>query len=246
MKDNFSDQSDFYAKFRPTLPIELFDYIIELTPERELVWDCGTGNGQSAYILSNFFKQVKATDISENQLKNAVQKSNIHYSKQPAEQTDFEDGSFDLIMVSQAVHWFDFDRFFKESKRVMKPDGIIAVAGYDLPRLSPEINELIQRLYKEILAGFWDDERQHIDNHYQNIPFPFEEIKIPDFHIHDEWKPEHLQGYLNSWSGLRHFIREKNYNPLDEMQSEFENAWGKNETHKVIFPVFSRIGRKQG
>lgn len=245
MKDNFSEQSDFYAKFRPTLPIELFDYVIELAPGRDFAWDCGTGNGQSAYILSNFFKQVKATDISEKQLKNAVQKSNIEYSQQSAEQTDFEDESFDLIMVSQAIHWFDFDLFFKEVERLLKPNGIIAIAGYDLPRLSPEINQLIQKLYNEILDGYWDKERKHIDEHYENIPLPFEEIKIPDFHIHDEWQPEHLKGYLNSWSGLQHFIREKGFNPLDKMQSEFDEAWGDSETQKVIFPVFSRIGRKQ-
>lgn len=243
MKDNFSDKSELYAKFRPSLPIELFDYLIEMVPARENAWDSATGNGQSAYLISNFFKKVYATDISEEQLKNAAQSSNIHYSKQSAEQTDFEDNFFDLIVVSQAIHWFDFDRFFNEAKRVLKPNGILAVAGYDLPRLSPEINAITDKLYKEILDGFWDDERQHIDSHYQNIPFPFEEIKIPDFHIHDEWQPEHLIGYLNTWSGLKHFIREKGFNPVDELESEIQKAWGNSKFQKVTFPVFTRIGR---
>ena len=157
MKDNFSDKSELYAKFRPSLPIELFDYLIEMVPARENAWDSATGNGQSAYLISNFFKNVYATDISEEQLKNAAQSENIHYSKQSAEQTDFEDNFFDLIIVSQAIHWFDFDRFFNEAKRVLKPNGILAVAGYDLPRLSPEINLIIDNLYKEILDGFWDN-----------------------------------------------------------------------------------------
>ncbi|NLN33313.1 MAG: class I SAM-dependent methyltransferase [Flavobacteriaceae bacterium] len=243
MKDNFSDKSELYAKFRPSLPIELFDYLIEMVPARENAWDSATGNGQSAYLISNFFKNVYATDISEEQLKNAAQSENIHYSKQSAEQTDFEDNFFYLIIVSQAIHWFDFDRFFNEAKRVLKPNGILAVAGYDLPRLSPEINLIIDNLYKEILDGFWDDERQHIDTHYQNIPFPFEEIKIPDFHIRDEWQPEHLIGYLNTWSGLKHFIREKGFNPVEELESEIQKAWGNSKLQKVTFPVFTRIGR---
>jgi len=243
MKDNFSDKSELYAKFRPSLPIELFDYLIEMVPARENVWDSATGNGQSAYLISNFFKNVYATDISEEQLKNAAQSPNIYYSKQAAEQTDFEDNFFDLVIVSQAIHWFDFDRFFNEVKRVLKPNGILAVAGYDLPRLSPEINAITDKLYKEILDGFWDEERQYIDNHYQNIPFPFEEIKIPDFHIRDEWQPEHLIGYLNTWSGLKHFIREKGFNPMDELESEIRNAWGNSNLRKVTFPVFTRIGR---
>lgn len=243
MKDNFSDKSELYAKFRPSLPIELFDYLIEMVPARENVWDSATGNGQSAYLISNFFKKVYATDISEEQLKNAAQSPNIYYSEQAAEQTDFEDNFFDLVVVSQAIHWFDFDRFFNEVKRVLKPNGILAVAGYDLPRLSPEINAITDKLYKEILDGFWDEERQYIDNHYQNIPFPFEEIKIPDFHIRDEWQPEHLIGYLNTWSGLKHFIREKGFNPMDELESEIRNAWGNSNLRKVTFPVFTRIGR---
>jgi len=243
MKDNFSDKSELYAKFRPSLPIELFDYLIEMVPARENAWDSATGNGQSAYLISNFFKNVYATDISEEQLKNAAQSPNIHYSKQSAEQTDFEDNFFDFIVVSQAIHWFDFDRFFNEAKRVLKPNGILAIAGYDLPRLSPEINLIIDKLYKEILDGFWDEERQYIDNHYQNIPFPLEEIKIPDFHIRDEWQPEHLIGYLNTWSGLKHFIQEKGFNPVDELGSEIRKAWENSKLQKVTFPVFTRIGR---
>lgn len=243
MKDNFSDKSELYAKFRPSLPIELFDYLIELVTARENAWDCATGNGQSAYLISNFFKKVYATDISEEQLKNAALSANILYSQQTAEKTNFENQFFDFIIVSQAIHWFDFDLFFKEVKRVLKPKGILAVAGYDLPRLSPEINSLIDTLYKETLDGFWDSERQHIDTHYQNIPFPFEEIKIPDFHIRDEWEIEHLIGYLNTWSGLKHFIREKGFNPVDELEAEIRKAWGSSKLQKVTFPVFTRIGR---
>lgn len=56
-----------------------------------------------------------ATDISEKQLSNALSISNVFYSVQAAEKTDFEDDSFDLVTVSQALHWFDFDLFIKSS-----------------------------------------------------------------------------------------------------------------------------------
>src|SRR5947209_15554910 len=105
-KDLFSSQADVYAKYRPTYPQELFDYILRFVKERESVWDCATGNGQAANVLANYFQTVEATDISEAQLKNAVKKENIYYQICPAERTPFADNSFDLITVATAYHWF--------------------------------------------------------------------------------------------------------------------------------------------
>lgn len=243
MKDNFSSQSNLYAKYRPSLPIELFDYILELVPNREKAWDCGTGNGQSAYIMSKFFKEVQATDISAQQLENAAKESNIFYSQQPAEKTDFPDHEFDLILISQAIHWFNLDEFFQEAKILLKPNGIIAAIGYDLPRLTPEINSLIDYLYSDIIGDYWDIERKIVESQYQTISFPFEEISVPNFHIQNEWTFDDLIGYLNTWSGLKHYIQAVGKNPLEELTDKFSVAWGNQTYQKVRFPVFHRIGR---
>ena len=104
MKDIFSSQSDGYAKYRPGYPKELFDFILKHPEKRIAAWDCATGNGQTAKELAKHFEQVYATDISSMQLANAEQLPNIFYSLQPAEQTKFENSSFDLITVSQALH----------------------------------------------------------------------------------------------------------------------------------------------
>lgn len=243
MKDNFSTQSDLYAKYRPSLPIELFDYLLELVPARERAWDCATGNGQSAYIMSKYFKEVQASDISQQQLDNAAIEKNITYSKQPAETTNFQDNYFDLIMVSQALHWFQLDKFFKEAKRVLKPNGILATIGYDLPRLNLEINQKIDHLYGDIIGDYWDIERKIVESHYETIHFPFEEISVPDFHIEDEWTLEDLFGYLNTWSGLKHYIKANGKNPLGNLNKQFSEVWGDKKYQKVRFPVFHRIGR---
>ena len=102
MKDNFSTQADIYARYRPRYPQELFEFIFERTANRQNAWDCATGNGQSAKVLARYFEKVFATDISQKQIDNAAQAVNIHYSVQPAEETNFADNTFDLITVSQA------------------------------------------------------------------------------------------------------------------------------------------------
>src|SRR5690606_1138758 len=114
MKDLFSSHSAAYTQFRPTYPAELYHLLRKLCQTRERAWDCGTGNGQVAGELANLFEQVCATDISINQLSQAVQKPNIQYTKQAAEKTIFPDAHFDLVTVGQAVHWFNFENFYAE------------------------------------------------------------------------------------------------------------------------------------
>src|SRR5680860_585604 len=104
MKDNFSIASDKYARFRPVYPKELYDYLVSLVPDRKKAWDCGTGNGQVARELANFFDQVFASDISKEQIKNAPPNGKIIYLVQKAENTSFPDNTFDLITVAQAIH----------------------------------------------------------------------------------------------------------------------------------------------
>ena len=118
MKDNFSRQSDIYAKYRPAYPQQLYDFIFQHVAGKQAAWDCATGNGQAAKELAKVFDKVYATDISQKQIENAVQQPNIFYSVQPAEQTNFPNNSFDLITVAQALHWFRFDDFYAEVKRV--------------------------------------------------------------------------------------------------------------------------------
>src|SRR5450631_1709703 len=133
-KDLFSNQAGDYARYRPSYPAALIEYIARFVSEKKLAWDCATGNGQAAVLLSDYFEKVIATDLSEKQLLQAAPKENIVYSAGKAEQTSFADNSFDLITIAQAYHWFQFSDFEKEATRVAKPGAVIAAWGYNLPK----------------------------------------------------------------------------------------------------------------
>lgn len=244
MKDNFSSKADLYARYRPTYPHELFDFLLNLVPDKALAWDCGTGNGQIATQLAPHFQKILATDISEAQLQNALPNERIEYSLQPAEKTHFPDHCFDLIVVAQAIHWFNFERFYGEVNRTLKSDGLLAVIGYGRLEVSPETDPIISRLYSDIVGPFWDKERRYIDEHYQTIPFPFEELPAPHFENILEWTFEHLIGYLETWSAVKHFIREKGYNPIDTVYDDLKKNWDGADIRKVRFPILLRIGKK--
>ncbi len=241
MKDNFSSKSSSYAKYRPTYPQELYQFLKEKLDKTEKAWDCGTGNGQVAGALAKFFKEVQATDISQQQLDNAIIQHNIHYSVQAAEKTNFPDNSFDLITVAQAIHWFNFETFYKEVARVLKPDGIIAVIGYSLFKSNPETDEVILKFYQDIVGPFWDEERKYLDEKYKTIPFPFIEIESPRFEQEYQWTFAHLIGYLKTWSAVKHYEKANGENPVDLIQDELKTTFG--AKNKVVFPILFRLGK---
>lgn len=173
--------SDKYAKYRPTYPNELFDYLKSIVQNKQTAWDCGTGNGQVAFELAKIFDYVFATDISQSQIDNALQADNILYSVQAAEQTNFDNKQFDLIVVAQAIHWFDFDKFYAEVRRTAKEKALFCVIGYGRLQISEPIDNLITDFYTNVIGKYWDKERKYIDENYETIPFPFDEIKAPKF-----------------------------------------------------------------
>lgn len=243
MKDNFSTQSDKYAKYRPTYPPDLFEFLTSNIQDQSNAWDCGTGNGQVAYELAKTFDNVFATDISQAQIDNALQADNISYSVQPAEKNDFDNGLFDLIVVAQAIHWFDFDKFYTEVKRTAKDNALICIVGYGKLEISEQIDNVIADFYNNIIGKYWDEERKYIDENYKTIPFPFDEIQTPNFINTQPWTLEHLIGYLNTWSAVKHFIKHNNYNPIDKLQKDIEQLWGNEQTKQIRFPLLLRIGR---
>ena len=244
MKDNFSNHAAVYAAFRPVYPIELYDFLLSLVVERNRAWDCGSGNGQVAGVLSDYFKQVDATDISQKQLDHAIKKPNINYQLAPAEKVNIAPRSINLVTVAQAIHWFNLDAFYKEVHRVCKPGCVIAVWCYSLLTVNEQVDKIIQYLYADTLGDqYWDAERRLVDDHYQTIPFPFDEIKAPEFSIRVSWTFEHLIGYLNSWSAVQHYIRDNNENPVEKINTELRDGWGKTENQEVVFPLFLRVGK---
>lgn len=242
MKDNFSKQASGYSKFRPQYPDELIEYVVSFVQNKGQALDIATGNGQVASKLSPFFETVYGTDISQKQLDNAIQADNIIYQLSAAEKMTFENQKFDLITVAQAVHWFDFDVFYKEIYRILKPDGIFAVMGYGLFSTNAHSDVILNHFYYNIVGLYWDKERKYLDENYETIPFPFDEITVKKFRNQLSWTFEELTGYLETWSATQHYISKNHQNPIDLIRNELQSSWEKNNK-QVSFPLLLRIGK---
>src|SRR5262245_2764083 len=121
-EDHFSGQSEQYAQYRPKYPDEIYAYLASIAPGHSLSWDCGTGNGQAAIGLAKHFHRVHATDASAEQISRAYPHDKVDYGVEPAEHVLLNNSSTDLVTVAVAIHWFKFDEFYREVKRVLKPN----------------------------------------------------------------------------------------------------------------------------
>ena len=242
MKDNFSTQAKEYAQYRPYYPAEMIDYILSFVNEKDVALDVATGNGQVAAALAPHFKKVYATDISQKQIDNAATAPNIYYSVSSAEQTAFTDNQFDLITVAQAIHWFNFDEFYAEVRRILKPNGLLAVLGYGLLRTNEDSDKILSNFYKNIIGPYWDAERKYIDDNYTTIPFPFQEMEAKQFTNNFTWTFDQLIGYLNTWSAVQHYKNKNGSNPVDLIYRELQSAW-EASNKQVTFPLLLRLGK---
>lgn len=207
-RDSFSIAPGAYASGRPRYPPELFAWIASMCHERRSAWDCATGNGQAAAGLAGWFERVEATDLSAAQLSQAQAVPNVRYSSQAAERTAFADASFDLVAVAQALHWFDFDRFWNEVRRVAAPGAFFAAWGYAWFKRTPELDEVFALYFDPLMARLessWSPNNRLLWDGYRNesIGFPFERVAAPDFAIELEWDIERLIGYVRTWSAYK-------------------------------------------
>jgi hypothetical protein len=203
-KDYFSKQASEYTKYRPHYPEALYEYLATLVHSRQRAWDCATGSGQAALGLTPYFEQIIATDASKKQIANAIEHSKISYVVAPAEKTAIESASIDLIVVAQALHWFDL----------------------------------------KVVGPFWPPERKFVDDKYQSIPFPFEELDVPQFIMESKSSLERLIGYLGTWSAVQRYKEKNRADPVESFAEELKLLWGQPQAEKQIrWPINMRVGR---
>lgn len=257
MADLFCKQADLYAETRPTYPAELFQFIASKTPNHDLAWDAGTGNGQAAVSLAGIFKRVIGTDTSKEQLSLAAKLPNIDYHHFPSTVSSGEisslvkPGTVDLITVAQAIHWFDLPVFYSAANLALRrPHGVLAAWCYTIPKINESVDAVLSKLYGES-KHFWDERRKMVDERYGSIEFPWEAVEGADGTEPVEFVSEvmmdlgRLLAYTRTWSAYQIAKGQGVELLTNDMVSHFEAAWGGDVdvVKAVKFPVFLRIGK---
>jgi len=199
---SFGTQAKVYAAARPSYPDKMFDWIAAQAPATKTVWDVGTGSGQAALSLSSRFALVHGTDIDAAQLAQARQHPNISYTQAPAHQSRIATNSVDAVTVATALHWFDFDLFWPEVKRVARPGAIFCAWTYHRSETDKDVERLLLDPILDVIAPYWSDGNRLSWRGYgpEEIGIPFKVINMPEFKCELIWRPPQIAALVRSWS----------------------------------------------
>ena len=222
--DHFSHQAQAYAQARPNYPAELFDYLQNLVGAQARVWEAACGSGQATVDLAARFAWVEGSEPAAAALALAPKLPNVRYQQLPAEQCDLASASVDLVVVAQAMHWFDQAAFFAQVRRVLRPGGVLAVWCYQDVQLDDELAPAYAQ-FAERIRPFWPAQRALVDNAYADTQWPGSELSAPRWPLQAQWSAARFLGYCRSYSATARFLREVGIDPVNELELALSTHW---------------------
>ena len=118
-----------YARGRPYFHATVIRRIKErlsLNSPFQRALDVGCGTGLSTIAVKEIAAWVMGADSSAEMIYLAPKASAVEYQVANAE-PPFRDLVFDLVTVSQAIHWFGRVSFLQETRRVTRSEGCLIV-----------------------------------------------------------------------------------------------------------------------
>lgn len=239
----FNAGGDAYARHRPDYPAELASFLAGLAPDRLLALDVGCGTGQFTRQLGDQLNAVVGFDASADQIAHATPHARVRYEVASAERLGAGDCTASLITAAQAAHWFDLPRFYAEVRRVAKPDAVIALISYGVPRLDAEIDPRFQFFYTHEIGPYWPPERRMVDDGYTGIDFPFPALPHPALEIVRDWSALALLGYVSTWSAVRRAREAGLEDVLAAFSRDILASWGDPaKPRRIVWPINMRLG----
>ena len=219
--------SSQYAASRPRYPKALYQWLTGVVPARDLAWDCACGNGQAAVDLAEYFSRVIATDLSAQQLHEAMLHPRVEYRVAIAESSELPTASLDLVTVAQALHWFHGKRFYEEVRRVLRPGGVFAAWCYGTGTIGMEpLDAVFQDFYNNVVGPYWQPERRLVEDGYRSLPFLQPELAVPGMKMELDWSLDALMGYVRSWSATALYIKARGHDPVPGLYDSLRDGWG--------------------
>ena len=162
-KKRFSSRVENYIKFRPNYPLEIIDFLEkkDFLAKNTVIADIGSGTGILTKLFLDHGNKVYGIEPNKD-MREAAEKflhgyTNFSSLEGSAESTGLEDKSIDLIIAGQAFHWFDVEKAKREFKRIIKPDGLVALIWNKRGKASSDFNSSYEKFslkygtdYKEV------------------------------------------------------------------------------------------------
>ncbi|MCB1634228.1 MAG: class I SAM-dependent methyltransferase [Xanthomonadales bacterium] len=242
--DHFSSQATQYAAARPHYPAALFDHLLDCVGPTAVVWEAACGSGQATTDLAQRFAQIHATEPSASALALAPPLPNVDYRVATAEAGGLPPASVDLVVVAQALHWFDQAAFFAEVERVLRPGGVLAVWCYQDVCLPPDLAPLY-RIFAEQIDPHWPPQRLLIDQGYSQTHWPFSPLPVAPLRLQASWSLARLLEYCRSYSAVVRCLQATGSDPVESLAAALTPVWGEGE-RPIEWPLRIHLRRREG
>lgn len=138
---SFGSVAEAYDRGRPGYPRAGAAWLTG--PEPLTVLELGAGTGKLTAELVALGHDVHAVDPDPRMLAVLERRlRGVRTSVAAAEQLPLVDGSVDVVVAAQALHWFDLDRALPEIARVLKPGGRIGAVWNQRDERIPWVRRL--------------------------------------------------------------------------------------------------------
>jgi SAM-dependent methyltransferase len=197
----------------------------------ERALDVGCGPGGSTQALEALASWTVGIDPSLPMLRHAESRHQTSYAAARGENLPFHTGTFDLLTVSSAFHWFNRKAFLSEAGRVLRPAGILVVYDNYFSGSALETDELGRWVYAVYRSKYPAPARGSIDFGPGTIKDGFRVLRGDEYENEVEFTLEELVSYLLTQTNVIAAVEEGDQSVEDvkewlrrELQSYFASG----------------------
>lgn len=181
--DAFAGTAQYYAKYRPPYPKQIFDNIVrkfKLNGMGRLL-GLGCGAGEPTIPLARCFEKALVLDPAPEMLNEAQKKvsragiKNIEWQKGTFKTLTEVKGPFRLIAMGQSFHWMDQEDTLDKAYALIEPSGGLVIVGSE-PIAQNPLGNLKNEAIKELINKYLGPERRagsklyiHPDKRYEEL-----------------------------------------------------------------------------
>ena len=157
----------FYLALKP-IRITVMNELLKYKEKIILDLCCGTGN-QIKLLSKHGFRNLYCLDISDSMLEIAKRSdSSIKIYNEDATKTSFDDASFDVVIISFAIHEKDRNTqqaLINEAHRIIKKDGFMLVVDYVFDNKTTKYGRILISMIERIAGS---EHYRNFKNYIQN------------------------------------------------------------------------------
>lgn len=137
MRNNYNAIADEFSRTRENIPEDRKNLLLKCIKPGDRVLDVGCGNGRFCEALKNSRINYLGIDNSKEMIEIAKQRyPEADFQLADALSLPFPENSFDLVFSFAVIHHVPSEglrlKFLTEARRVLKPQGILILAAWNL------------------------------------------------------------------------------------------------------------------